>query len=59
LVREVDVQPSHLDSSPHGRRFGFLLFQKYIIVEVSLTTFLLKNKITKIYAMSSGTGSCM
>jgi hypothetical protein len=25
LVREVDVQPSHPGSSPHGRRIGFLL----------------------------------
>jgi hypothetical protein len=27
LVREVDVQPSHPGSSPHGCRFGFLLFK--------------------------------
>jgi hypothetical protein len=27
LVREVDVQPSHPGSNPHGRRSGFLLFK--------------------------------
>jgi hypothetical protein len=25
MVREVDIQPSHPGSSPHGCRFGFVL----------------------------------
>jgi hypothetical protein len=28
LVQEVDVQPSHLGSSPHRREFGFLFPKK-------------------------------
>jgi hypothetical protein len=27
LVREVDVQPNHSGSSPHGREFGLVFFQ--------------------------------
>jgi hypothetical protein len=29
MVREVDIQPNHPGSSPHGRRFGFLLLKKH------------------------------
>jgi hypothetical protein len=40
LAREVDVQPSHPDSSPHRREFGFLFFFKTkIAVGASATTF--------------------
>jgi hypothetical protein len=50
LVSEVDVQPSHPGSSPHGRKFGFLLLKKQIIVGASPTVFF-KKKLQ--YSLSS------
>jgi hypothetical protein len=43
FVREVDVQPNHLRSSPRGRRFEFLLFQKKTL-GASPTAFFSKEK---------------
>jgi hypothetical protein len=44
VVREVDVQPSYLGSSPHGQECGFLLFIKIKpAVGASPTAFLTKN----------------
>jgi hypothetical protein len=42
MVREVDVQPSHPGSNPHGCRFGFLLLKN--TVGASPTVILSKKK---------------
>jgi hypothetical protein len=48
LVMEVDVQPSHLGSSLHGCRFGFLLLKKNIL-GASPTVFLSKKLILHLF----------
>jgi hypothetical protein len=55
LAREVDVQPSHPDSSPHRREFGILFFFKKtkIAVGASPTAFPFKKKILFGLYMSS------
>jgi hypothetical protein len=45
LAREVDVQSSHLGSSPHRREFGFLFSKTKIVVGASPTAFPFKKKI--------------
>jgi hypothetical protein len=39
LLREVDVQPSLLGSSPQGRRFGFLLLKNTLRSSPTLYSF--------------------
>jgi hypothetical protein len=45
LVREIDVKPSHPDSSPQERRFGFLLLKE---IARAFPTVFISKKILKI-----------